>query len=387
MEKLKRAEEVSICKSIKLGRLYREGDRYDLSLKEFERIFSNISYKDDLSLYNMILNEIEITQGKRVLESKPRGLAITLTNRCNIRCIMCSVWQNSWDMPEKTVKEIMELFPYLQRIFWQGGEVFLSPHFEELFEKVSSYPNIRQDINTNGLLINREWAKKLVKANANIIFSIDGITKETYEYIRRGAKFEDLLKSIELLNEYMEDSEGDTNHAGRKSSTIINLVVMRSNYYQLGGFIDFAKKYRFDRLQITPVDIGNQENLFLHRDVEALAYIDKIMPEILEKAKAYGISVSNWLPSAEINCHTAKSNRILCNWPWQFLFIDWSGKVKPQCFCVKEVGNICNNTIEEIWNNDVMQTYRQKLFDNDCQNWCDKRCISGKISKEDLSLD
>lgn len=356
----------------------------------------NTSDKNNPSLYNMILNKNEITQGKRVLESKPRGLAITLTNKCNIRCIMCSVWQATWDIPKKTVKEITELFPYLQRLFWQGGEVFLSPYFAELFEKVSAYPHIRQDINTNGLLINKEWAKKLVQANVNIIFSIDGVTKETYEYIRRDAHWEDLLKNIDILNKYMEDVPPDTNHTGRRCSTVINLVVMRSNYRQLGGFIDFAQKYRFSRLQITPVDIGNQENIFLHRDEEALAYIDKVMPEIFEKAKEYGISVSNWLPSMkqeqnakqeDNNEQREKSNGILCYWPWQFLFIDWGGKVRPQCFCIKEVGNINNYTLEEIWNNDMMQTYRQKLLHNDCLNWCGQRCISGTIAKEDLSLD
>ncbi len=409
MQSLNALEEGSILNSVRLGRLYREQGRCGLALEEFGKIFSNISHKDNPALHNMILNEIEITQGKRILDSKPRGIAVTLTSRCNIRCIMCGVWQNPWDIPEKTIKEIIEFLPYLQRLFWQGGEAFLSPYFEELFEEIASYPNIRQDINTNGLFINREWAKKLVKANANIIFSIDGITKETYEYIRRGARFEDLLKSVELLNEYMWEARQDITHTGKRSSTIINLVVMRSNYHELEGFIDFAKKYKFDRLQITPVDIGSQENIFLHRDMAALAYIDKIMPKILEKAKTYGIDISNWLPAAgysrsfqedaklfkdgqQINSvgnssPVAKNNSISCYWPWQFLFIDSGGQVRPQCFCIKEVGNVCNNTIGEIWNSDAMQIYRGKLFDNDYRDWCDYRCATGKISKEALSLD
>lgn len=412
MDRLKILEEINIRKSFKLGRAYREEGRCELAIKEFEKNYSNVSYKDSPFLSNMILNEVEIVKGKKIIESKPRGMGIALTNRCNIRCIMCSVWNNPWDIPEKTINEIMELIPYLQRIFWQGGEVFLSPYFDKLLEKVSAYPNIRQDINTNGLLINRRWAKKLVKANANIIFSIDGVTRETYEYIRRGAKFQDLLRSIEILNEEMQGAKKDIAYTGngRKCSTIINLVVMKSNYHELDGFIDFAKKYGFSRLQITPVDIDNQENIFLHKDIEALTYIDKIMPDIVEKAKACGICVSNWLPVIKNPSSSQKDilpseetqasdhrqtngsaaeipNEIACYWPWQFLFMDWGGRVRPQCFCPKPVGNIHHNTIEEIWNNEIIQSYRQKIFDNDCQNWCDDRCVLGKMPKESLSLD
>jgi MoaA/NifB/PqqE/SkfB family radical SAM enzyme len=385
-------KKIDLHKSFKLGRSLREEGRSELAIREFEKNYSDTSCKNSPFISNMILNEVEIVKGKKIIESKPRGMGIALTNRCNIRCIMCSVWQNPWDIPEKTIREITGFLPYLQRIFWQGGEVFLSPYFEELLESISSYPNIRQDINTNGLLIDRNWAKKLARANANIIFSIDGITKETYEYIRRGAKFEDLLRNIGILNE----------ETGRKCSTIINLVVMRSNYRELGGFIDFAKKYGFDRLQITPVDINNQENIFLHRDREALSYIDKIMPEIFEKAKACGICVSNWLPAIEApsspkndtgSCgktyadNAENHNRIACYWPWQFLFIDWGGRVRPQCFCPKPVGNIHNNTIAEIWNGQTIQSYREKLFNNDFQDCCDSRCVSGKMPKESLSLD
>jgi MoaA/NifB/PqqE/SkfB family radical SAM enzyme len=393
-------------KSIRLGKAYRENGRCDLSVREFEKI----SYPgDDLYLSNLIHNEIEISQGETILYSKPRGLGITLTNKCNIRCIMCSVWQNTWDIPEKTIKEIIRLFPYLEKIFYQGGEVFLSPYFEEILDKAMLYPNLRQDINTNGLLIDKRWAEKLVKVNANIIFSIDGVTKETYEHIRRGAKFENLLKSIDILNKYRCASADNNTSALKKCSTLINLVVMKSNYHELPNFVDFARQYRFDRLQVTPVDIGNSENIFRFKDEKALNFIRDVIPEMLKKGDDYGVSVLNWLPMSgeyaqdmQAGCiqshvatendskhsrHSSRPNRLSCYWPWQFLFIDWGGKIRPQCFCRKEAGNVQDESIEEIWNNQIMQEYRRRLFINDCEHWCDNRCASGSIPKESLGLD
>jgi len=399
-------EDNDIQDHLRIGKAYRENGQHDLSVREFEKILHN---RDDPCFNNMVVNEIEISQGKVFLNSRPRGVGITLTNKCNIRCIMCSVWQNDWDIPEKTIKEIIGLFPYLERIFYQGGEVFLSPHFEEILDKALLYPNLRHDINTNGLLIDKRWAEKLVEANANVMFSIDGITKETYENIRRGAKFEDLLKGIQILNECRDGAAKNDNCELRKCSTVINLVVMKSNYHELPDFVDFARQYQFDRLQVTPVDIDNSENIFRFKDEKALNFIHDVMPEMLKKGDDCGVSVLNWLPmsgeyaqdkqsvciqnpvvtenDSEHSWRSSRPNSLSCYWPWQFLFIDAGGHVRPQCFCRKGVANVQNNSIEEIWNNQLMQDYRERLFTNDCENWCDKRCTSGNIPRESLGLD
>ena len=66
-------------------------------------------------------------------------------------------------MPEKTVDELVGLFPYLEVINWQGGEVFLVDYFEGLMNKASEYPNLKQQVVTNGSLLNERWAAKLAR--------------------------------------------------------------------------------------------------------------------------------------------------------------------------------------------------------------------------------
>ena len=58
-------------------------------------------------------------------------------------------------------------------------------YFKDLFKEAARFPNIRQIINTNGLLMTEEWAKDLIESKADITFSIDGVTKDVYEYIRK----------------------------------------------------------------------------------------------------------------------------------------------------------------------------------------------------------
>ena len=166
---------------------------------------------------------------------------------------MCGFWSGEWcenkkhfDINEKTSTEIEKLFPFLEDITWSGGEVFLSKHFERLFDKASKYPNLSQTILTNGLLINEKWAKKITKNKVTLIYSIDGATKEIYEKIRQGAKFNELIKRIRLINRYIKRNKSET-------KKIIHFTVMRTNYKEMEKMVDFAKKYKFSRIDFFPI--------------------------------------------------------------------------------------------------------------------------------------
>lgn len=355
-------------------------------------------------LQNKALNEVEVAEERIVLESKPRGMGITLTTRCNLNCIMCDVYESLWDIPEETVKEIIQFMPYLQQIIWQGGEVFLSRYFESLFEKASSYSNLRQLIVTSGILIDDKWAKKLVKSKTSLNYSIDGVTRDTYETIRRGAKFKDLLESIDIVNKYREKYRCDGKDSD-KFTMIMNVVIMKSNYHQLTHFVDFAKSYNFETLLLSPVQkVTNYENIFLHKDLEADKYIEKNIPEVIEKARKWGITLYNMLPNIndygsgnkEYGVQSERTDtclkvdhntdKLLCYWPWQHLFIETDGNVRPHCYCPKEIGNVYVNSLEEIWNSEEMQFYRKKILDNDYRLCCNQRCASGAIPGEQLSF-
>lgn len=390
-----------------LGWIFREKGEYGLSVKELEEASRINPYNNGPFLKNEILNEIEISQKKTILESRPMVLGVTLTHRCNIKCKMCEVRKRPWDIPESIAREIIELFPYLKHIYWQGGEPFLSQYFEELFEKACEYPDLSQVIVTNGLLINKKWAERLVMANVDIIYSIDGATKQTYENIRDGAGFEDLIKSINIVNEY-KNKYRHKKDISTQMSTTMQVVIMRSNYREIQEIVDFAQRYKFDCLNMIPIRYTyGRENIFLNRDLEALNYIEKVMPDLLQRSAEAGLKFFNQLPridnsepclkepknqKKEINYSgqdstSNKTNQILCYWPWKSLYILRDGKVKPYGFCEEHIGDINQDSLRNIWNSKTMQTYRQKLFDAIYSDWCSTRCISGVMPRNCLMLE
>ena len=365
-----------------------------------------------------MLNEIEILQKKIVLKSKMKRLWVTVTSRCNIRCKTCGLWKNQWDLPYKTAKEVMENYPYMERLVWLGGEVFLYKHFEEMFDEACKWNNLKQQIITNGYVLNEKWMNKIIKAeNTELTFSVDGVTKEVYEEIRQGSNFERVISNIRYIFNLKKS-------LGIKKDIRMNSVIMKTNYKQIYDLLELAHNEGFNQLSLMALhfDSAPNENIFYgdSRDQEALNYVYKAIPILKERAKQYNVDLDVLLPcgdesfdevvakqdNTETNLKTetvqeeknveskdenkkeqkveepkdsiVPINRVCCKMPWNYMMICDDGNVLLTGSCVKRIGNIYENSINEIWNSSVAQEYRklmiEKKFPDDmCRTECTGR--------------
>jgi len=137
----------------------------------------------------------------------PKRLTIETIFGCNANCTMCVI-----NLPTKRKKGIMplemskyildECSPYVDQInqldFFGLGEPLLDPYlFERIkYAKEKGFRNIA--ISTNADLLDKEKQKKLLETGIDtILFSIDGVKKETHEKIRRGVKFERVVDNCQ----------------------------------------------------------------------------------------------------------------------------------------------------------------------------------------------
>mgnify|MGYP001604059715 CR=1 FL=1 len=283
---------------------------------------------------------------------------------------------------------------------WQGGEVFALDFFEEILSVGFRYPHLRHSIVTNGQLISEKMAEKLVTHNVELTFSVDGVSKEVYEYIRRGADFEILIRNLTLIRELKK----------RHNSNLVlnlNVAIMKSNYHQLDNFIEFGKKYGFEFICIMPINIHvrTPEDIFSNQDTQALTFIDKVSPKIEEMARQYGIRLENRLPrfigektneplnkteeGDSKNLEENNTTSLLCHIPWQQLLVDYDGSVRPDCLCriERNAGYLLEDlTLEDIWNNEVMVEYRKRIVNRDYIDFCNPLCFSGKILESHLKV-
>jgi len=192
---------------------------------------------------------------KNLPDTFPARLCVVLTTACNLSCIMCKRTRTNKTFGDKEIQKLKSLLPYLKVISWQGGEVFQLGYFKELFQMVAkNYSNVRQDIITNGLFIDEDWAEKLTQSKVSLSISIDGFDKQTYEYIRGGAKYEALQAALTFLNK-MEKRYGSLEKQ-------MNIVVMEANYDNIRGMVKFANEFSFKRLFITPVRYADSSKKF-----------------------------------------------------------------------------------------------------------------------------
>ncbi len=397
--------------SFELGVAYREAGQDEKSANIFKNLLEKDVIKNDKFLHNKALNEYEISTRKEILQSKPRAMIGMIMNRCNISCRICDIWSRpKWQEPDRILKEIVELLPYMEDICWQGGEVFYMKEFNSMLAEGVKCKNLNQVIFTNGLLLDEKNLEIIAKGKVELVLSIDGATKETYEYIRRGANFETLCKKLELIKEVRKST-------GAKINTYLNPVICRTNYKEIEQMVEFAHKYEFTSITLNPIRGIPEENIFEPIDEQAFDFMRKIVPIAERKSKEYGIRFNNWMP-IDCSCQNIefrhsiigqeeseeelkkvvvsenkhkentsenseekqiKNNRMICYAPWQRILLDNDGQVRPYAICTKWVGSTSRYSLKELWNSPQMQLYTRKLASNDFMDLCQPECISGQI--------
>lgn len=327
---------------------------------------------------NKELNKEETAQKKIILESKPLRLGVIVTDWCNLRCIMCPQIRHKGGavLPASALPKINPLLPYLERLDWQGGEFFGFKHIKEFFATLAPYQQVRHEITTNGLLLDKEWIEILLGLSTNIAFSIDSPREETYEYIRQGGRYRDLLERLRWVQEL------EARH-GKTLQRSITAVVMRCNYRHLFEFIDFARQYGFWSLNFNPVmHTESEENIFIDPTLD-LAFLDETKMRMEKACRDLGIRFGWQLPGLAAHRESAcapdatQCTNIQCNLPWKSLWVcaDRNGAILPDCWCDTPAGNIFQDELLEVWNNETMQRYRKNMLAGDA-SFCSRACVN-----------
>lgn len=97
-------------------------------------------------------------------------------------------------------------------------------------------------ITTNGMLFNENEFLHLMEdyEKISVVISIDGTDKLTYEKLRPGARFETLVRTLEMLSKHRQ--------SGELSFWGVNFVVQKENYIQMKDMIRWAEKLGVDTL-------------------------------------------------------------------------------------------------------------------------------------------
>jgi MoaA/NifB/PqqE/SkfB family radical SAM enzyme len=265
-----------------------------------ERRLPSKSVQFDLIETNKQRIAQEIAEGICEVKSLPYDIQFSPEHRCSLRCVMCAstVWRNQGvtplmdrRLPNNTLERFKKLepyIPYFETVSLTGsGEPLISPAFPDILEILSKNKSVSIGFTTHAQVFDRARAELLVRSGIReIAISMDGACKETYEKIRVNAKWEKLLRSIDLLNQVKNERHSSMPHICFATNC------MRQNIEELPALVDFAHAHRGQKVLATNTiiyDTGMEHESLLH-------YPDltrQMVVETIRRAKRLGIQFDN----------------------------------------------------------------------------------------------
>jgi radical SAM protein with 4Fe4S-binding SPASM domain len=226
------------------------------SIDKISQIISDkhdeIEYKDSFAIVSSFLDNMKRS---RILNEKPHeesdknkfhGLALEITQRCNLRCIHCYLAAGETNNNELTLNEIKEVLKSAKdsggiSVALGGGEPFVRDDSIEIIKFAASL-DLLVSLGTNGTLIDRQLAKLLSELPIKIQISLDGASEETNDRIRGEGSFDLAVKGMDnLLNE------------GMGKDMVIAFTPMKPNFNEIPDIIDFALKRQIPVVQFPPL--------------------------------------------------------------------------------------------------------------------------------------
>jgi MoaA/NifB/PqqE/SkfB family radical SAM enzyme len=305
---------------------------------------------------------------------KPEVVSLAVTNRCNSHCIMCNIWQRAREIPdikslELSSDEIINLlsrplFSALVELDLTGGEPHLRDDLVDIATetgklKKSYLPDLKSIIiASNGLLPEKIVSnyEKILEGLRDTgidlvsVASIDGIG-ETHDIIR-GTKGAFKL-ATETLGGLLELRKTYPNyHIGLKTT------ILPQNVHNLDAILDFALERNLFHI-ISPVFFT--ETRFRN--------VDKRRALQLEPAEYDKILRFYRRHEAETNYFYANSRSFLatgrkqwvCSALYNYIFIEFDGKVYPCELLSEPIGDIRKQNIEDIWKSKSAHDYRKRI--------------------------
>lgn len=200
--------------------------------------------------------------GYKVISLVPdvKKIYIEVTTRCNFDCKTCI--RKSWEEElghmdiqvfQSLVNQLRDL-PELNSVHFGGfGEPLSHPHIFEMIKSIKEL-GLKAEMITNGSLLTEETAGKLVDLGLDTLFvSLDGPDKETYNDIRQGADFGNVIGNITRFNSIKCERQAITPELG------IVFVVMKNNYHKLPQLVKLTAELNARQLLVTNILPYNEE--------------------------------------------------------------------------------------------------------------------------------
>ncbi|MGA3096897.1 MAG: radical SAM protein [Bryobacteraceae bacterium] len=258
------------------------------------------------------------------LAALPVEYIVETTAKCNLYCPMCpreTHAQPKADMSgevfETLVAQAGESAEHMMLIGL--GEPFMDPHIFERIEFCHRH-SISTLLSTNGVFLDERAAGRVLDSPLEqITLSFDGAKKETFEFYRKGAKFEKVRDNFVRFARMKRERRS-------KLQVVVQMVKMEGNAGEVDDFLAFWRAVP----GVDQVRVKEDETNLMRPDAG----------------------------------HRAEEWKYPCHYLWRGpMYIKQNGDAYPCCQSYmldgEPVGKIGQQPLMEIWNSEAMQRMRR----------------------------
>ena len=255
-----------------------------------------------------------------------------------------------------------------------GGEPLIREDFPEILEYAGTL-DYKCEVLTNGTLITPEIANYLARYAYDLVISLEG-PKEINDAIRGKGSFDKTVQGIKMVRDI------------KKVPIKLNCTISSLNYQHIKELIDIAHDLHcdvsFQHLIFTNPLLADEhkkclkEHLGIDDDtifgfINDLHSVDtnqliKKLNNCWNKASQYRMFYDVCPPlrgEREIETWYSGFDSIplmRCLFPWLWLFVRPNGDISPCEFINYSYGNLVEDDLESIWNNEKARHFREVLM-------------------------
>src|SRR3989344_2600904 len=282
----------------------------------------------------------------------PYVALIEVGSYCNLRCPTCPTPADkicrkkelmTFDNFKKVIDHIKDSIHVVLLYF--TNEPLLNPDIARMVQ-YAHQNNLYTEISTNAVLLNKEKTKDLLESQLDrIIIDLDGMTKDSYEQFRVGARFENVLENIKYFCQQKQILKL------KKPFIELQFVLTKLNQNEVEDIKKIAKDLKVNNLCIRSFNLG--EYAYSEKEIKELSgkfFPDsaKYQQKIRYERQGDKLKIKNPL----LECPLAKSHFVV--------LVD--GSVVMCCYDLRGeyvYGNVFSQKLKEIWFNREVRKMRE----------------------------
>tara|TARA_R110002074_G_scaffold56398_1_gene139231 strand:- start:83 stop:592 length:510 start_codon:yes stop_codon:yes gene_type:complete len=165
------------------------------------------------------------------------------------------------------------------------GDPFASHVYRHFMERTPQRDNIKYSILTNALMLKESHTSiPYIMSNLNELgVSIDGASKETYEKLRLGGKWEKMLEALECVSQ-LKKTHGFV--------FSMHMVVQQDNWREMPMMLDLADTHNADNVYFNKIQDWNTGIDFNAQDFVNDSEFKSVLSDVIQHPKALAKTLS-----------------------------------------------------------------------------------------------